>query len=163
MPLAANIRISTHFTAREAGITVPEADDVIISNARSVAQWLETLRMILNDDLPPGSQEHKIIVTSWFRPPATNTTAGGASNSDHLQALAVDFEVSGMSPYDVYTRLQAAGNKLPAFDQLIWYAVDGHVHVGLGPRMRRQILFKTAEGSYAVLAGELVQRLRGYV
>lgn len=165
MSLAATVKIATHFTAHEAGIDVPEATDSIIENARHVAQWLEGLRAIMNEDVPTGAPARKIIVTSWFRPPVVNAAAGGADTSDHLQALAVDFEVTGLSPYDVYTRLQTAAqrNRLPAFDQLIWYAIDNHIHVGLGPRMRRQILFKTAEGSYRVLAGELVQRLRGYV
>lgn len=165
MPLAPNIKLSTHFTAHEARVDVPEATDVIIENARRVAQWLETMRAVLNDDTPAGAPERTIRVSSWFRTPLANTAAGGEDDSDHLQALAVDFEVTGLSPYDVYIRLKGAveRNRLPAFDQLIWYAIDGHVHVGLGSRMRRQILFKTAEGSYAVLAGELVQRLRGYV
>lgn len=165
MSLAATIKLSTHFTAHEAGIDVPQATDSIIENARHVAQWMETMRAIINADLQAGETEHWIIVKSWFRPPDVNVAAGGSDTSDHLQALAVDFTVSGLTAYQVYTKLKAAAdrNRLPAFDQLIWYAADGHIHVGLGSRMRRQLLFKTAEGSYAVLAGELVERLRGYV
>lgn len=165
MPLVSTVKIATHFTAHEAGIDVPEATDAIVENARRVAQWLEGLRAMMNEDVPPGAPERRITVTSWFRPPSVNAAAGGSDSSDHLQALAVDFKVTGLSPYDVYTRLQTAAqrNRLPAFDQLIWYAADNHIHVGLGSRMRRQILFKTVEGSYMVLAGELVQRLRGYV
>lgn len=163
--LPATTKIATHFTAHEAGIDRPEATDSIVENARHVAQWLEVVRAILNENRPATTPEHKIIVTSWFRPPVVNKAAGGEDDSDHLQALAVDFEVSGFTAYEVYQQLTAAEarNRLPLFDQLIWYAVDNHVHAGLGARMRKQVLFKTTEGNYQVLAGELVQRLRGYV
>jgi len=163
--LASTAKLTPHFTAKELGVDVPQATDQIVENARRVANWLETVRVILNRDTPAGAPERRIIITSGFRPPEVNAAAGGTDTSDHLQALAADWKATGLSPYDVYVRLTAAHkqNRLLIFDQLIWYVGDNHIHSGLGSRMREQVLLKTAEGSYVRLAGELVQRLRGYV
>lgn len=48
-----------------------------------------------------------ILVTSWYRDPATNAAVGGASQSRHLVGDAVDFYVPGVHPYDVYADLDA--------------------------------------------------------
>lgn len=163
--LNATDKLTTHFTAREAGVDAVTLSDSIVENARGVARWLETMRAIVNEDVPPGAPERRVVITSWYRPPALNTEVGGSATSDHPEGLAADFHVTGLSPYDLYVRLRGAQakNRLPLFDQLIWYAVDNHIHVGLGPRMRQQILFKTSEGSYVQLAGEVVKRIRGFV
>ena len=118
MSLATNIRLTPHFTAHEARIDRPEATDTIVENARRVADWLETFRALMNEDVPAGAPERRIIVTSWFRTPEQNKAAGGDADSDHLQALAADVEVTGLSAYDVYVRLKAATdrNRLPAFE-----------------------------------------------
>lgn len=165
MPLASNAKLTVHFTAREANVDVPSATDTIVENARSVARWLESARGLMNEGRPVGAGERMVVISSWYRPPEVNTEVGGSVTSDHPQGLAADFHVTGMTPYDVFTRLQEAqkAGLLPAFDQLIWYAADNHIHVGLGPRMRKQLLFKTTEGSYLQLAGDVVKRIRGFV
>lgn len=156
MPLTATEKLAPNFTAHELGVDRPEADEVVVENARKVAAWLQSARNILG--VP-------VIVTSGFRPPAVNAAAGGADNSDHLTGLAADFKGHGLTGFDAYQRLTKAQEerKLPAFDQLIFYAVDNHVHVGLGPKMRGSVLLKTTEGSYVQLAGAYISKIRGYL
>lgn len=157
MALTSGALLAMHFTAHELGADNPAVTDPTVANLRYTASWLETVRGILGD--------RPIVVTSGFRTPEHNAEIGGAQNSDHTVGLAADFEVEGLNPYQVFTRLQAAraAGQLPAFDQLIWYAADNHVHVGLGPQLRGQFLLKTTEGSYTSLVSSAVRQLRGYV
>ncbi len=106
-----------------------------------------------------------MTVTSGYRDPQHNAEIGGATNSDHPNGLAADFKVQGMTPFAVYQALTAAqqARTLPAFDQVIFYAADNHVHVGLGPKLRGELLLKTAEGSYVQLAGAYLTKIRGYL
>jgi hypothetical protein len=156
MPLAATDKLTPNFTAGELGVHHADATVDVVANARKTATWLQAARGVIGVPL---------IVTSGFRPPAVNTAVGGASDSDHLTGLAADFEAQGLSAFTVYQRLLKAQEerKLPAFDQLIFYALDNHIHVGVGPRMRGQVLLKTAEGSYVQLAGSFVSKIRGYL
>jgi peptidase M15-like protein len=163
MPLARTAKLTDHFLAGELGVDDPTATDQFVENARGVARWLEAARAIVNENRPVDVRERKIIVTSGYRTPSENAAAGGSATTDHDEALAADWKVTGLTPFGVYQRLMDKRTQLPPFDQLIWYAADDHIHLGLGPRMRRQVLLKTTEGSYVRLAGELVSRLRGFV
>lgn len=165
MALASSVALATHFTARELGADNPAASTTVIQNLYRVAAWLESMRAVLNEDRAPEEPEHTVIVESGYRTPEHNAEIGGSSTSDHPNGLAADFVVTGLTPYQVYTRLQKAraDGRLPAFDQLIWYAADNHVHVGLGSQLRGQFLLKTTEGSYTSLVSSAVRQLRGYV
>lgn len=156
MPLNATARLAPNFSAHELGADKPEATDSIVANLTRTASWLQAVRDYF---------KRPVYVTSGFRPPVENEQVGGAPSSDHPNGLAADFEVQGLTPYEVYRQLleAKARGKLPAFDQIIFYAVDSHVHVGLGARMRNEILLKTAEGSYVQLAGAYLSKLRGFV
>lgn len=156
MPVSATTKLAPNFTARELGADRSEATEEIVANLRRVAAWLQAARGILG--VP-------VLVTSGFRPPAVNEAAGGADTSDHLTGLAADFKGQGLTGFDVYQRLVKAQEerKVPPFDQLIFYAADNHVHVGLGPKMRGAVLLKTTEGSYVQLAGAYVTKIRGYL
>lgn len=55
---------------------------------------LEQLRTAIGDK--------PIIVDSGYRCAAKNKAVGGASNSRHLQGMAADIRVNGMSPIEVY-------------------------------------------------------------
>ena len=156
MPLSANVKLAPNFTAHELGADKPEATDAIVANLRKVAGWLQSVR---------GLFARPILVTSGFRPPVENEQVGGSPTSDHPLGLAADFKVQGVSPYSVYqelARARKAGTLLP-FDQVIFYAADDHIHVGLGGRLRGELLFKTTEGTYEQLAGNVVQQIRGYL
>lgn len=155
--LAGSVALAMHFTAHELGVDVPEATNAIVENAKRVALWLETVRGLLDG--------RRVFITSGYRTPKHNQEIGGSDGSDHVVGLAADFEVEGLTPFQVYRRLSDAQSKglLPPFDQLIYYALDNHIHVGLGPKMRGEVLLKTAEGSYVALAGSYLSKLRGYV
>ena len=151
--------LTAHFSLEE--LDGGAAPPGIQANLLSVANWLEAARAILGVPL---------TITSGYRTADHNAQVGGSSTSDHVIGLAADFEARGLTPYQVYQQLQAAedAGTLPAFDQLIYYVADNHVHVGLGRNgpmgtLRGQVLLATTEGSYVALAGELVTRLRGYV
>ena len=68
------------------------------ANIIKVARVMDEVRTLLGNK--------RISVTSWYRPPAVNRAVGGASNSMHIQGLAVDFNVQGMTPQQVYARLE---------------------------------------------------------
>lgn len=157
MALAAGTNLSAHFTAGELGADDPAVTPAILANLRRVVTWLEAARAVLGA-VP-------IVVTSGFRPDDQNQLAGGSVSSDHPNGLAADFKVSGATPFQVYQRLTAARNAgtLPAFDQLIYYQADDHVHVGLGSRMRGQVYLRTKEGSYVELLSRALSLLRGWV
>lgn len=156
MALASALLLAPHFSAAELGADNPQATTTVTLNLYTVAAWLEQARTVLGVPLR---------VTSGYRTPTQNLEVGGSPTSDHPNGLAADFVPEGMSPYTAYRRLSAAirAGTLPPFDQLIFYAADNHVHVGLGPQMRGELLIKLAEGSYATLTEQLVSQLRGFV
>jgi hypothetical protein len=156
MPLLPDAKLAPNFTAHELGADLPTATAAVITNLRAVAGWLQTVRGVLNRPL---------VVTSGFRPPEVNARVGGSDSSGHLEGNAADWLPVGLTGFESYRALLAAqeARQLPAFDQLIFYALDNHVHVGLGNQMRGQILLKTTEGSYVQLAGAYVSKIRGYL
>lgn len=156
MPLASSTLLTPHFTARELGADQVGATAAIVANLRRVAGWLEAARGLLMVPL---------VVTSGFRTIEHNAEAGGSPTSDHPNGLAGDFEAVGLTPFQVYQRLDTArrSGALPPFDQLIYYAADDHLHVGLGSKMRGQVLIRTTEGSYVQLATNALNLLRGWV
>lgn len=156
MPLASTAKLAPNFTARELGADKPEADATIVANLRRVASWLQVARDILGAPLR---------VTRGFSTAVENAEVGGSPTSDHPNGLAADVVAVGLTPFDVYQRLTEAvkAQKLPAFDQLIYYAGDDHIHVGLGPKLRGEVLLKTTEGSYVQLAGAYLTKIRGYL
>jgi hypothetical protein len=81
----------------------------------------------------------QIVITSAKRTPEENVKAGGSPTSEHLSGTAWDIRPpKGMSTADLANRLAASG---VAFDQII--DEGDHVHFGLGPKMRNQILKKS--------------------
>jgi zinc D-Ala-D-Ala carboxypeptidase len=158
--LASTERLTLHFTAYELGADRPDIPAEAQANLYSVARWLEAARAVLGVALVVN---HPGATHRGWRSRLDNVEAGGTSTSDHPNGLAADFTAEGLSPYTVYTRLRDAGAALPPFDELIYYALDDHVHVGLGPRMRGAVLFKTTEGGYVQLTSAWVAKLRGFV
>ncbi|HIK45423.1 MAG TPA: peptidase M15 family protein [Leptolyngbyaceae cyanobacterium M65_K2018_010] len=88
-----------NFTWGEAthnGTRIPENQNIVYGMVR-IAQALEEIRHLYGG--------RAITINSWYRPRAINAAVGGASMSRHLQGDAVDFNVTGIHPYDVYKRL----------------------------------------------------------
>jgi zinc D-Ala-D-Ala carboxypeptidase len=154
--LAASMLLAPHFSAAELGADTPDIPNVQQLNLYTVAAWLEQARTVLGVPL---------LVTSGYRTPQHNREVGGASDSDHLNGLAADFEPQGLTPFQAYRQLKGAiaAGTLPPFDQLIFYAGDDHIHVGLGPQLRGELLVRLTEGSYITLTEAAVSKLRGFV
>lgn len=79
-----------------------------------------------------------------FRTPVQNRKAGGSATSEHLTNSAWDIPISqmgGMTSEQLTAQLAASG--MP-FDQII--DEGDHVHFGIGPRMRGEVLQKVPGG-----------------
>lgn len=156
MPLARAVLLAPNFTAGELGADDPTADNRILANLQRVASWLQVGRGVLAVPLR---------VTSGYRSPERNVQIGGSETSDHPNGLAADFVPVGISQFDAYQSLNAAAKdgRLPAWDQIIYYPVQGHIHVGLGARMRREVRIALKEGGMPLLSADLADQLRGFV
>ncbi len=154
MTLLPTALLAPHFTAHELGADLPDIPGWAQSNLYQVAAWLEAARAIIGAPL---------IVKSGWRSQTHNLEVGGSTRSDHPNGLAADFRAQDMCLCKVYDRLKAARNAgtLPAFDQLIFYPLDRHVHVGLGTRMRGELRLALAEGGYPLITPELEAKIRG--
>jgi|GEM_PF-247884 len=73
------------------------ASAAVITGIQRIARAMEDIRKRYGD-VP-------IVVTSWYRDPATNNEVGGASQSRHMSGDAVDFVIPGVHPYTVYADL----------------------------------------------------------
>lgn len=159
MPLASGSLLAPHFTAGELGADDATASSAVLANLRTLADYLERARTVLGVPLR---------VTSGYRPPS-HPLSVKEPNSDHPRGLAADVVPVGLSQYDAWRKLSAArdAGTLPAWDQLIFYPLEGHLHVGLGERRRGEVRVKvlTDEGGtfLAPLNSQLLTQLRGYV
>lgn len=144
---AADMRLSAHFvlgeftrssTATKRGIdnTPSQAH---LANLRELAATLELVRSVLG---------HPIHISSGYRSPALNRAVGGSVTSDHANGLAADFTCPGFgSVQPVCEAILAAGIQ---FDQLIYeQGATEWVHLGIGTRMRRQVLSWSPKSGYA--------------
>lgn len=158
MPLASGALLAPHFLASELGADDPTASGTVVANLRTLAQYLEQVRAILGVPLR---------VTSGYRPPSDPLSIAEPT-SDHPRGLAADVVPLGVSQYQAWKQLTGArdAGALPPWDQLIFYPVESHIHVGLGERRRGEVRVKvlTETGKFlAPLNADLVQQLRGYV
>lgn len=90
-----------NFTWAEAtknGSRIPVSRDVVYGIIR-IARVMEEVRARMGD--------RPIKINSWYRDPASNRAVGGAKYSRHMSGDAVDFVVTGVSPYTVYARLNS--------------------------------------------------------
>ncbi|MEM9483011.1 MAG: D-Ala-D-Ala carboxypeptidase family metallohydrolase [Cyanobacteria bacterium P01_F01_bin.116] len=89
-----------HFSWAEAtknGNRIP-VDETVVNGILQIAEVMEEVRDYLG--------ARPIRVNSWYRDPASNRKAGGASRSRHLSGDAVDFVVQGISPPEVNRKLE---------------------------------------------------------
>ena len=140
------MRLTEHFTKEEmeksSKATVLGLDntmpDKYISNALRVAVVLEKIREHFN--LP-------ITILSCYRSPEVNQKVGGAKTSAHLQALAADFIIKGISNRKI---CEWVVFNITDFDQIIYeFGETGWCHIGLSYNSpRKQILSasKTEDG-----------------
>lgn len=166
MSIASGVRISPHFTAAELGADRPEATGAIVTQLYKLAVFLEVVRGLLTVPLVVNDRMHK---NRGFRPRDSNATVGGSATSSHQTGEAADVVPQGFAGTmrDAYDTVLSANNRgmLPPFDQIIYYPVQGHIHIGLGPKLRgesRVYLFEGAGGIPLVSAGN-IQALGGIV
>jgi zinc D-Ala-D-Ala carboxypeptidase len=93
----------------------------VIDNLLRVCGVLESIR---------AATDRPVRVSSGYRSPAINAAVGGAAKSMHVEGLAADINVPGMTPKELATLI--AGLKLP-LDQII-LEYDSWVHIGLTKR-----------------------------
>ena len=110
-------------------IVIAPGSDVFHNVERLCTEILQPIR----DHLGP------VTISSGYRPPEVNRLTGGSRTSAHLQGLAADFTVSGMTPLELarwiaYRRgAFGAAKGVPLyFDQCI-HEFGQWVHVGLAP------------------------------
>lgn len=82
--------------ATHGGTRIPVNSDIVYGFIR-IAKAMEEVRKLYGN--------RPITINSWYRDPKTNAAVGGARYSRHLNGDAVDFNVAGQHPYDVYARL----------------------------------------------------------
>ena len=114
-------------TATRRGISNDPSPE-IIARLASVAHKMESVRVICGG--------RPIRISSGYRSPELNRAIGGSQNSAHTQGWAVDFTVSGQTPYDTCKLIEASSL---GYDQLIQEG-GRWVHISFDPRMRRQSL-----------------------
>ncbi len=94
---------------------------------------------------------HPIVISSGYRSRALNAAVGGSKTSQHVQGLAADFTCKRFgTPFRVCEKIAKSDIK---FDQLILeYGATkdiAWVHLGLGPKKRRQVLTICTSNNFA--------------
>jgi len=164
MPLPSSALLSPHFTAYELGADRPEATLTIVNNLRMVADTLERVRAVLGVPLQANTANH---LNRGFRPPDSNIIAGGSPTSDHPRGLAGDIVPLGyaggmLGAYNALRNAYDAGSLGP-FDQIILYPIQGHIHVGIGERLRGEFRVYIYEGSGGIplVSADTIKALGG--
>jgi zinc D-Ala-D-Ala carboxypeptidase len=117
--------VASQLAARQRIDNRPTA--VVIDNLRRVAGVLEQVRTLVGKP---------VMVSSGYRCPALNKAVGGAPASAHLDGLAADITVPGMTARELAAAIRDSSIVL---DQLIYEGT--WVHVGLANgKPRRQVL-----------------------
>lgn len=147
------MNLSPHFTLAE--LTVSQTAARRGLNNVPPQQIVPNLRRLVDLVLEPlrASFGRPIVVTSGYRSPAVNAAVGGARHSAHMDGLAADIIVPGMSALDVCRRV--VNLSLP-FDQVIhefgeWCHVAAAVS-GREPR-REQLTARRTPGGTIYIKG----------
>jgi hypothetical protein len=122
-------------TARARGI----ANTPTTKHAANIRQVLAPTLQTIRDELGAA-----VIITSAYRNPQVNRLVGGVPNSDHAVGLAADIRTPAMPALELarfIAELMQRGRPLHGkVDQLILETSRRIVHVGVGTRMRGQLL-----------------------
>lgn len=165
MSLASDLPLSDHFTAFELGADKPEANDLIVANLRFVAQSLERIRTVLNSRLQVNTHNPPHL-NRGFRPADVNATLPHSSpSSSHIDGLAADvvpLDFPG-NMLNAYLRLSSA--EIGVYDQIIYYPLDGHIHIGYGSQLRREhrVFIYEGSGGTPIVSSDTLQALGGNI
>lgn len=114
----------------------------LIPNVQKVANTLQKIRNDLG--LP-------ISISSGYRCPELNKAIGGATKSDHMTASAVDFNVKGMTPFEVCKYLEPKLDQL-GIGQLI-HEFGSWVHLSIVPNKQRTLTAFRKNGTTKYASG----------
>jgi uncharacterized protein YcbK (DUF882 family) len=92
MKLSKNFSL-TEFNSKDGTV----ADQLVIKNLTILSEQLEVLREYLGKP---------IKITSGYRSKEHNAKIGGAKNSTHVNGMAADIKVKGLSPLEVYNAIE---------------------------------------------------------
>jgi uncharacterized protein YcbK (DUF882 family) len=92
MKLSKNFSLA-EFNSKDGAV----ADQLVIKNLSILSEQLEALRDYLGKP---------IQVTSGYRSKEHNAKIGGAKNSTHVNGMAADIKVKGLSPLEVYNAIE---------------------------------------------------------
>lgn len=139
LPLPPN-RVSQHFTKAEATKSDWAQRNGVSNQPTSDRIWAR-LRYVFGNVMEPIRELHggPIRVNSAYRTPRVNRAVGGSETSDHMRGFSVDFEPVNGDAEALFYQIQRAGmlQSLP-IDQLIYYPIKGHIHVGVRTRNPRR-------------------------
>lgn len=133
------------FTASSKALEIHDANapnEYELGQLYGLAVFMEQVRHVLGDE--------SIAVTSAFRNARVNAAVGGVSDSDHRLARACDFRHSRLTARECCIRIRASQLM---WDQLILETSRSVVHIGIGARMRRQVLTQAGEAGSSVVEG----------
>lgn len=123
----------------------------LMPNLIAIATWLQVLRNRLAKHL---NKPVSVKVSSGYRGPRLNKAIGGAKSSSHMEALAADIKVSGVSVDELFELIQELMADMPA-DQVI-HEFGSWVHVAVAhPKSTPRNQFLYAEKR----AGKTVYRV----
>ena len=122
------MQLTRHFTLKEfTQSNTAQAEGIdntappeVIQNLRSLCvKVLQPLRDFVN---------RPVEVNSGYRSEALNDAVGGVPNSFHLDGLAADVEIEGLTAKDLESMIEATS--LPV-EECIAYPDTGHVHIAV--------------------------------
>lgn len=125
-------------TATRLGIdnSVPEE---LMPNLMAIATWLQVLRNRLTKRL---NRQVAVTLTSGYRGPRLNKAIGGAKASSHMEALAADIKVSGLSVDELFELIRELMVDMPADQVIHEFGTWVHVAVAqLKATPRKQFLY----------------------
>lgn len=151
------MNLSSHFTLEEFTASnkakamkidnTPPAD--IVENLKALALALELVRSVLGKP---------IKISSAYRCPALNAAVKGSKTSAHVQGLACDFTVTGLTPRQICEKIIAAGlhqdqiileDVSPSNPDGVWVHYGISLPAGGKGTMRNQVLTMKA-GKYFI-------------
>lgn len=147
------MNLSTHFSIAEMTKTSQKLDNTpseeILKHLKYTAEQMELVRALFGKP---------ITINSGFRSEAVNKAVGGSKTSQHCSGAACDFEIEGISNYDLAKKIADSDIQ---FDQLILEMYtsgqpsSGWVHCSfVQSKPRKQILTATKiNGKVQYLAG----------
>lgn len=125
------MNLTPHFTLEEMTVTNTGYDNTpsasVTVNLTLLASTLEAIRTLLGKP---------ITVTSAYRSTQVNNAVKGAAGSFHLEGLACDLRVAGMTPYEVCKAIQDSDI---SYDKLI-LEFDSWCHIQVQKDSRKNRL-----------------------